>query len=379
MTMSIRGAAALVTGAVLTASLLLAAPAVADEAVVSTAPPAVTGTAQLEQTLTAQPGTWTPGDVSFSYQWLRNGAPVGTDSPANTTRALSDVADVGTTYAVRVTGTRPGAAPVSVTSAPTGPVAKGTFASTRPPSITGSPKYGRKLTGRTGSFSRRADLDYRWLRDGRPIGGAKGRHHRVRSADVGHRITFRVKASRPGFSTVTAVSQARTATNLRSVRKTVTYSVRTRGSVSASVATFKRLAQETYDDPRGWRAMGVRFKRVSSGGDFTLWLSQASKVPSFSSACSTTYSCRVGRNVVINETRWQRATPAWDDRDGTLRDYRHMVVNHETGHWFGRGHVSCGGKGQKAPVMQQQSKGLKGCSINPWPKSNELHAPRYGW
>ncbi len=378
MTMSIRGAAALVSGTVLAISLL-AAPAVADDAVVNTTPPTVAGTPQLEQTLTAQPGTWTPPDVTFSYQWLRNGVAVGGDSPANVSRALSEVADVGTTYAVRVTATRAGAAPVAATSAQTGPVAKGTFVSTRRPSISGRAAYGKKLTGRAGTFSRRADLDYRWLRDGRPIGSAKGRHYRVRSADVGHAITFRVQARRSGFSTVTAVSKATKATNLRSVRRTVTYSVRTRGSIDASVATFKRLAQQTYDDPRGWRAMGIRFKRVSSGGDFTLWLSQASKVPSFSSACSTTYSCRVGRNVVINEARWQHATPAWDDNRGTLRDYRHMVVNHETGHWFGRGHASCGGKGQLAPVMQQQSKGLKGCRINPWPKTSELHAPRYGF
>lgn len=378
MTMSIRGAVAFVGGTVLAISLL-AAPATADEVVVNTAPPTVAGTPQLEQTLTAQPGTWTPPDVTFSYQWLRNGVAVGGDSPANASRALSEVADVGTTYAVRVTATRAGAAPVVATSAQTPPIAKGTFASTRRPSISGRAAYGKKLTGRVGTFSRRADLDYRWMRDGRPIGSAKGRHYRVRSADVGHEITFRVKARRPGFSTVTAISKAAKAAHLRSVRKTVTYSVRTRGSVDASVATFTRLAQQTYDDPRGWRAMGVRFKRVSSGGDFTLWLSQASKVPSFSSACSTTYSCRVGRNVVINEARWQNATPAWDDHRGTLRDYRHMVVNHETGHWFGRGHASCGGKGQLAPVMQQQSKGLKGCSINPWPKKSELHAPRYGW
>lgn len=373
------GLAVVAASVALAASLLVASPAVADEAVVNVSPPTVAGTAQLEQTLTAQPGTWTPSDVTFSYQWLRDGVPVGGDSPANATRALSDVTDVGRTFVVRVTASRPGAAPVSALSAATVPVAPGTFSSTRRPTISGSAKYGKKLTGRVGGFSRSATLEYRWLRDGKAIRGAGGRHYRVRSADVGHRIAFRVRASRPGFATVTAVSRDRRVTNVRSVRRTVTYSVATRGSVRASLSTFKRLAQQTYDDPRGWRAMGVRFKRVSSGGDFTLVLSQASKVPSFSSACSTTYSCRVGRNVIINETRWQQATPTWDDKKGSLRDYRHMVVNHETGHWLGRGHARCGGKGQLAPVMQQQSKGLAGCRINPWPKKNELHSSRFGF
>jgi hypothetical protein len=380
MSIITRSAAGVVASIALAASLLAASPAVADDAVVNVSPPTIAGTPQLERTLTAQPGTWSPADVTFSYQWLRDGVPVTSDSPANVTRPLSDVADVGRTYAVRVTASRPGAAPVAALSAPTAPVALGTFTSTRRPTISGSAKYGKKLAGRPGAFSRKADrVDYRWLRDERPIRGADGRHYRVRSADVGHRISLRVTARKAGFASVTAVSRAKRVGHLRSVRKTVTYSVATRGSVRASVSTFKRLAQQTYDDPRGWRAMGVRFKRVSSGGDFTLVLSQASKVPSFSSACSTTYSCRVGRNVIINETRWQHATPTWDAKGGSLRDYRHMVVNHETGHWFGRGHARCGGKGQLAPVMQQQSKGLAGCKINPWPKKTELHAPRYHW
>jgi hypothetical protein len=251
---------------------------------------------------------------------------------------------------------------------------------TSAPWISGAAKYGKELTGHVGTWSAAVGRrDYRWLRNGRPITGATGRHYTVRSADVGTKLTFRVTARRAGFPAVTAISKAKTVGNVRSVRKTVRYSVITRGSVNASVSTFKRQAQETYDDPRGWRAMGVRFKRVAKGGDFTLVLSQASKVPSFSSACSTTYSCRVGRYVVINETRWRTASPAWKSRGGSLRSYRHLVVNHETGHWFGRGHVGCGGKGQLAPVMQQQSKGLGGCRINPWPKKNELHAPRYGW
>ena len=376
MRTNIRAVAVMVVGIVV-AMALLASPAAAEDIVPGT--PTVASTAQYEQTLTAVPGAWTPADVSFSYQWFRDGVPVTDDSPANAAHRLGGLDDIGRAFSVRVTGSRPGSTAVSVTSAPTAPVAAATLLTTKRPTVTGTARYGRKLTGHTGSFSRKVDgLDYRWLRDDRPISGATGRHYTVRSADVGARITFRVTARRAGFTPVAAVSRAKNVKQ-RAVRKVVRYSVTTRGNVKASLSTFKRLAQETYDDPRGWRAMGVAFKRVSSGGDFTLVLSQASKVPSFSSACSTTYSCRVGRNVIINENRWQNATPTWDDNDGTLRDYRHMVVNHETGHWFGRGHVGCGGKGQLAPVMQQQSKGLGSCTINPWPRKNELHAPRYGW
>lgn len=377
--MSFRGALAAVVSTVMAASLLLAGPALAVEGDVVPGTPTVTGTAQFGRTLTAQPGTWAPADVVLSYQWLRDGEPVGTDSPDNVTRKMSSTDDLGATYAVRVTGAKDGTSAQAV-SAPTQPIVKAVVTNTERPAISGSAKYLSVLTASAGRWSHGAlTRHYRWLRDDKPIAGATKRTYRVAPSDVGRKIRVRVTVTRAGFESATARSKARTGQHLRSVRRTVTYRVTTKGSISASLSAFKRLAQETYDDPRGWPAMGIRFKRVSTGGDFTLVLSQASKVPSFSSACSTTYSCRVGRYVIINQTRWQKATSAWNDRGGSLRNYRHMVVNHETGHWLGKGHASCGGKGELAPVMQQQSKGLHGCRINPWPKKGERHSPRFGY
>ena len=75
--------------------------------------------------------------------------------------------------------------------------------------------------------------------------------------------------------------------------------------------------------------------------------------------------------MVINFTRWQETSPAWRASGGSLENYRHMVINHETGHWFGFDHSSCPGSGQAAPVMQQQSIDLQGCTFNPWPTERE--------
>jgi hypothetical protein len=88
-------------------------------------------------------------------------------------------------------------------------------------------------------------------------------------------------------------------------------------------------------------------------------------------ACDVVWSCRNGSNVVINEDRWLGASPAWNEAGGGLRDYRHMVVNHETGHWLGFGHATCSSPGAPAAVMQQQSMGLQRCAPNPWRLARE--------
>lgn len=163
-----------------------------------------------------------------------------------------------------------------------------------------------------------------------------------------------------------------------SASKTVTYDVTTRGAVTADLATFKAQAQQTLNDERGWSRMGIQFTEVASGGQFTLVLAAAGEVPSFSSGCDSQYSCAVGRYVIINQDRWLGATNSWNQAGGSLRDYRHMVINHETGHWLGHGHESCPAAGQPAPVMQQQSINLQGCTFNPWPVQSELWSTRLG-
>lgn len=162
------------------------------------------------------------------------------------------------------------------------------------------------------------------------------------------------------------------------ITRTVTYDVTTKGVITASLAEFKQLANATLNDGRGWARLGASFQEVATGGSFTLVLSEANQMPTFSSGCSADYSCRAGRYVVINQDRWLGATPSWNNAGGSLRDYRHMVVNHETGHWLGHDHQTCGGLGQAAPVMQQQSIDLQGCSFNPWPLATELWSTQLG-
>lgn len=249
---------------------------------------------------------------------------------------------------------------------------------TAAPAISGTAKEGQLLRANPGRWTpRRTETRYRWLRDGEPIARATDRTYRLTALDVTTRVSVEVRARADGYAWTSAVSEPTAKIDYRSpVRRRVTYDVTTRGRITTSVATFKRQAQETYADARGWRAGGIAFRQVARGGahpeaDFTLVLAAASTLPSFGAECSTYWSCRVGRFVVINQDRWKFASPAWNQARAGLRDYRHLVVNHETGHWLGHGHAGCPGAGQPAPVMMQQSKGLDGCRFNPWPRPDE--------
>ncbi|MDR1118472.1 MAG: DUF3152 domain-containing protein, partial [Bifidobacteriaceae bacterium] len=84
----------------------------------------------------------------------------------------------------------------------------------------------------------------------------------------------------------------------------------------------------------------------------------------------------IGRNIILNELRWEEgALPGVMD-EVPIREYRKMVTNHEVGHWLGHHqHSACPGEGELAPLMMQQSKSLDGCLFNPYPLPDELTAP----
>jgi hypothetical protein len=154
----------------------------------------------------------------------------------------------------------------------------------------------------------------------------------------------------------------------------IPYEVRGRGNISP-LEDLAATAAAVYADPRGWSLGGsIRFERVDSGGAFTLWLAADALMSTFGGACGRLWSCRNGRNVVVNEDRWLGASESWLAAAAPLEGYRHMVLNHETGHWLGFGHAGCSGTGALAPVMQQQSITLGACRPNSWPLPSERSA-----
>ena len=202
----------------------------------------------------------------------------------------------------------------------------------------------------------------------------------IRMQDLSPALSRLVPPSieKPDWYKAQAGSQSGQQMRTRPNRSHVTYTVSTKGDTSSDLKEFARQANETLNHSRGWSQLGVEFKQVDSGGDFNLVLSQAEYLPSFSSACSVDWSCRVGKSVIINDNRWRGASLSWNRSGGSLRDYRHMVINHEVGHWLGHGHQNCSSKGTAAAVMQQQSIDLQDCVFNPWPLESELWSTTLG-
>ncbi len=147
----------------------------------------------------------------------------------------------------------------------------------------------------------------------------------------------------------------------------VTYSLEVEQGLPLRLAEVARVVESVLDDPRGWSAVGSRApQRVSTTPEIRIRLASPETADRLCLPLDTggRLSCRNGDIVVLNAWRWVNGAETYG-RD--LRAYRQYMVNHEFGHALGNGHVTCPGRGERAPVMLQQTKGLDGCRPNPWP------------
>ncbi|TWG22844.1 uncharacterized protein DUF3152 [Micromonospora palomenae] len=134
------------------------------------------------------------------------------------------------------------------------------------------------------------------------------------------------------------------------------------------VTEFAAEVSRTLNDPQGWTAGGtLRLRRVGWGqpADFTIYLATPGTRDELCHDVPDGYtSCRDGHRVVLNVARWVKGVPHYG---ASLATYRRYMINHEVGHRLGMGHERCPGRGRPAPVMQQQSLGLHGCTANALP------------
>lgn len=152
--------------------------------------------------------------------------------------------------------------------------------------------------------------------------------------------------------------------------KTLRYRVDVEDGLDLSSGEVAAEVERILADRRGWTTDGrSAFQRVSSGAtDFAVRVATAGTVDKicgqYGLDTGGEVNCSVGQNVMVNLKRWELATPVYA-KDVTA--YRALIINHEVGHFLGQGHVGCPGKGQPAPAMMQQIKGMNGCVPNVWP------------
>jgi hypothetical protein len=152
------------------------------------------------------------------------------------------------------------------------------------------------------------------------------------------------------------------------------------GITGVDLGAYAGQVQSVLSDPRSWAGHnGVALQRVNTAADFHVTLVSSMTVRSLcgydiaiETSCyvpSGTAGSDVNR-VVINIARWVRGDAAYV---GDLNAYRVYLINHEDGHALGHMHAHQCLPGGLAPVMMQQTLGLRSaathkmCEANPWP------------
>ncbi|MFY1673401.1 DUF3152 domain-containing protein [Plantactinospora sp. WMMB334] len=149
------------------------------------------------------------------------------------------------------------------------------------------------------------------------------------------------------------------------------YHVAVEQGMGQEVAPFAAAVDAVLGDPRGWTASGkLRLQRVAKAtkAQFTVFLA----TPGTSERlCGTAGlhtgrygSCRLPGQVILNVARWLTGVPEYG---AALEVYQAFALNHEVGHELGESHQGCPRPGAPAPVMLQQTYGLRGCAPNGWP------------
>jgi hypothetical protein len=266
---------------------------------VNTVAPAITGTAQQGQTLTASTGTWTGSGIVYTYQWKRAGVNIASATASTYVLVL---ADVGSTITVAVTATNDGGA-TTTTSAATATVVPLAPVNTVLPAITGTTTEGQTLTVSNGTWSNTpTGYTYQWKRGGVNISAATNSTYALQAADVGTTITCTVTATNAGGSTAaTSAATATIAANVtipvNTVAPAITGTVTVGSLLTCSSGTWSGGGSITY--AYQWKIDGVSIVGATSS---TYTILQVDEAGQFTCEVTATNAAGSGTPQISNTT-----------------------------------------------------------------------------
>ena len=146
------------------------------------------------------------------------------------------------------------------------------------------------------------------------------------------------------------------------------YAVKIEPSLGLDPLCIKNLLFLILNNDTGWKNITNKQFQLTSveESDYVYIFASPEKTDEICAPIETNsiYSCRKEQNIVLNFFRWKNGA---EDFKNDMETYRIYLINHETGHILGWGHVGCPKEGAIAPVMMQQSKGTEGCIPYGWP------------
>ena len=180
--------------------------------------PGISGTPQVDQTLTADTSPIDDADgltnVSYSYQWIAGGSDI--DGATRSTYTLS-ASEQGQTIRVQVTFTDDRGNAESLTSVATGAVAAAAAQANNPPTglpgISGTPQVDQTLTADTSPIDDADGLtnvsySYQWIAGGSDIDGATRSTYTLSASEQGQTIQVRVSFTDDADNEETLTSEA---------------------------------------------------------------------------------------------------------------------------------------------------------------------------
>jgi surface antigen len=180
---------------------VLATAPVAPGAFQRTVLPTIQGVAEVGQTLTLTPPSWSPQPKKFKTQWYADGAeiPGATGASLVLTRAHLDKS-----ISARAVASASGYKKSRSTATATAPVLAKPVRVTSPSRVKGTPVVGQKLVARAGTTKPGdATATYAWFRDGQRIARTTKPTYTVRRADLGRSLSVQVTLSRRHFRDTT--------------------------------------------------------------------------------------------------------------------------------------------------------------------------------